>query len=78
MTPDQILKLVEAGFTKADILALGAVKDPKPAAAPAPKDPEPAKAPEPAKDPEPAKAPDLEGLSQQLQTIICGNSRSDG
>lgn len=77
MTPDQILKLVEAGFTKADILALNAAPqeapkapaDPEPAAAPAVKDPEPQAAPA-AKDPEPAKAPDLEGLSQQLQTLI--------
>lgn len=72
MTPDQILKLVEAGFTKADILALNAAPQEAPKAA----DPEPAKAapaaktPEAAKEPEPAKAPDLEGLSQQLQTII--------
>ena len=75
MTPDQILKLVEAGFTKADILALNAAPqeaptatpDPEPAAAPAAKAPEAAPA---AKDPEPAKAPDLEGLGQQLQTLI--------
>lgn len=73
MTPEQIIKLVEAGFTKADIVALGATGDPEPAAAPAVKDPEPAKAPEAApaaKDPEPAKAPELESLGQQLQTII--------
>lgn len=66
MTPDQILKLVEAGFTKADIMALNAAPQEAPKAA----DPEPVKAPEAVKDPEPAKAPDLEGLSQQLQTII--------
>lgn len=73
MTPDQILKLVEAGFTKADILALNAAPQEAPKAT---ADPEPAKAapavkaPEAAKDPEPSKAPDLEGLGQQLQTII--------
>ena len=76
MTPDQILKLVEAGFTKADIMALNAAPQeaPKTAAAPEPAKAAPAaKAPEAApaaKDPEPTKAPDLEGLGQQLQTLI--------
>ena len=67
MTPDQILKLVEAGFTKADIMALNAAPQEAPKTT---ADPEPAKTSPAAKDPEPSKAPDLEGLGQQLQTII--------
>lgn len=65
MNYSELMKLVNAGFTKQEILAitgqLNAEPSPEPAKAPDPvpdpvPDPEPAKAPEPI--PEPAKAPD--------------------
>lgn len=61
MNYSELMKLVNAGFTKQEILAitgqLNAEPSPEPAKAPDPvPDPEPEKAPEPI--PEPAKAPD--------------------
>ena len=56
MNTSDIMKLVNAGFTKAEIQAMAAADAP----APAPADPAPAPAPDPAPvpDPEPAPAPD--------------------
>ena len=56
MKPEDILTLLQAGYTKAEIDAMTA---PSPAGLPAP-DPEPVPAPAPAPDPEPSPAPDPE------------------
>ena len=67
---DDILKLVNAGFTKAEIMQLGAA----PASDPAPA-PEGDPAPAPAGDPAPAPAPEdmtqkmLNGITGQLQAL---------
>ena len=59
MTYQELMNLVNAGFTKQEILAITGQLNAEPAKAPDPvPDPEPAKAPDPAPDPEPAKAPD--------------------
>lgn len=58
---DDILKLVNAGFTKADILQLSA--DPAPESDPAPA---------PAGDPAPAPAPAPEDMTQKLLNGITG------
>jgi len=55
MTYQELMKLVNAGFTKQEILAITGQLNAEPAKAP---DPEPAKAPDPVPDPEPEKAPD--------------------
>jgi len=73
---DDILKLVNAGFTKAEILQLSAAApagDPAPAPAPA-GDPAPAPAPagDPAGDPAPAPATAPEDLTQKLLNGITG------
>lgn len=78
---DDILKLVNAGFSKAEIMQLSAAPagDPAPAAAPAPaNDPAPAPAPAgdpaPANDQAPAPAPAAapEDLTQKLLNGITG------
>lgn len=56
MNTSDIMKLVNAGFTKAEIQAMAAADAPAPAPAPA-ADPAPAPAPAPADDPAPAPAP---------------------
>ena len=67
---DDILKLVNAGFTKAEIMQLGAA----PASDPAPT-PENDPAPAPEKEPAPAPAPEdltqklLNGITGQLQAL---------
>ncbi len=63
MTYQELMKLVNAGFTKQEILAITGQLNAEPAKAPDPvpdpvPEPEPAKAPDPVPDPEPAKAPD--------------------
>lgn len=66
MNYSELMKLVNAGFTKQEILAitgqLSAEPAPEPAAPDPVPEPEPAKAPDPVPDPvpdpEPAKAPD--------------------
>lgn len=68
---DDILKLVNAGFTKADIMQLSSAA---PAGDPAPA-PEGDPAPAPAGDPAPAPAPEditqklLNGITGQLQAL---------
>ena len=52
MDKNQILQMIEAGLTRADLVALGVLPDTAPAPAPAP-----ASAPAPAPDPAPASAP---------------------
>lgn len=68
---DDILKLVKAGFTKAEIMQLSA--GPAPANDPAPAgDPAPANDPAPASNPAPAQAPAPEDLTQKLLNGITG------
>ena len=78
MKNEEVLKLVEAGFTAAEIRAMqNAAPDPAPAAPdpdPVPADPEPKApdpAPAPAPDPNPAPAgPDpLDAIKQQIQGL---------
>ena len=76
---DDILKLVNAGFTKAEIMKLSSADpagDPVPAQAPAPaQTPAPAPASNPAPAPAPAPAPEdmtqklLNGITGQLQAL---------
>lgn len=56
MNTSDIMKLVNAGFTKAEIQAMAAIDSPDPAPAPA-SDPAPVPDPEPAPAPDPAPAP---------------------
>ena len=86
MKPEELLKLVNAGFTKQEIMAMfGTAPDPAPAPAPAP-DPAPAPAPAPAPDPEPepasAPAPDpaaeaIAKLTQQVSNLTSIVQRSN-
>ena len=57
MNTSDIMKLVNAGFTKAEIQAMASADNPAPAPAPA-ADPAPAPAPSPAPAPAPAPADD--------------------
>ena len=68
MTVDQVLKLIDAGYTAAEIKAMDMpAPDPKPEPAPAP-DPKPDPAPAP--DPKPEPAPDpLDAIKAQLQGL---------
>ena len=74
MTFDQLMRLLDAGFTKAEIMELNGT----PAPAPQP-EPEPAPQPEPEPQPEPAPAPQndqaaiLAKLEELNQTIIRSN-----
>ena len=74
MTFDQIMKLLDAGFTKAEIMELNGTPEP----APQP-EPEHAPQPEPEPQPEPAPAPQndqaaiLAKLEELNQTIIRSN-----
>ena len=76
MTFEQLMKLLDAGFTKAEIMALNGT----PAPAPQP-EPEPAPAPQPEPEPEPKPAPApqndqaaiLAKLEELNQTIIRSN-----
>ena len=60
MTLDQIIKLLDAGYTKADIEAMQAPAQPA-----APADPEPQKDPAPAEKPE-EKKPESEPVNAQV------------
>lgn len=55
MTYQELMKLLDAGFTKQEILAITGQLNAEPAKAP---DPAPSPEPEKAPEPEPAKAPD--------------------
>jgi len=72
MTLDQIMKLLDAGYTKEEIaefkaLETGDPKDPEPAADP--KDPEPAADPKDP-EPEPKHYPDeISKLTEQVKTL---------
>ena len=86
MTFEQLMKLLDAGFTKAEIMALNGTPapapqpEPEPAPAPQP-EPEPAPAPQPEPEPEPKPAPApqndqaaiLAKLEELNQTIIRSN-----
>ena len=67
MTYDQILNLLNQGFTPADVMALQQMPAPAPAPAPAP-DPAPDTAPAPAPIPEPAPAW-AEELNQSIKLM---------
>lgn len=80
MTLEEILSLIKAGYTKAEIDALSApapTPDPEPQPAP---DPEPAPAPATAPDPEPAPAPapapDYGALIAQLTAQVSGLTKA--
>lgn len=76
MTFDQLMKLLDAGFTKDEIMALNGTQEPAPQPEP---EPEPAPAPQPEPQPEPAPAPQndqaaiLAKLEELNQTIIRSN-----
>lgn len=78
MTFEQLMKLLDAGFTKAEIMALNGTQEPAPQ--PEPK-PEPAPAPQPEQEPQPEPAPApqndqaaiLAKLEELNQTIIRSN-----
>lgn len=78
MTFEQLMKLLDAGFTKAEIMALNGTQEPAPQPEPEP-EPEPAPQPEPEPQPEPAPAPQndqaaiLAKLEELNQTIIRSN-----
>ena len=78
MTFEQLMKLLDAGFTKAEIMALNGTPAPAPQPEPEP-EPEPAPAPQPEPEPEPAPAPQndqaaiLAKLEELNQTIIRSN-----
>ena len=84
MTFEQLMKLLDAGFTKEEIMALNGTPAPAPQPEPDPEpQPEPAPAPQPepahAPQPEPAPAPQndqaaiLAKLEELNQTIIRSN-----
>lgn len=74
MTFEQLMKLLDAGFTKEEIMALNGTPAPAPQS-----EPEPAPQPEPEPQPEPAPAPQndqaaiLAKLEELNQTIIRSN-----
>ena len=72
MKPEEILQLINAGYTKAEIDAMTAA-DPEPAGNPDPAgdpDPEPAGDPDPACDPEPAGDPALTETVKSLSETV--------
>jgi hypothetical protein len=80
MTFDQLMKLLDAGFTKQEIMALNGTPAPAPQPDPEPEpQPEPAPAPQPEPEPEPAPTPQndqaaiLAKLEELNQTIIRSN-----
>lgn len=84
MKPEDILTLLQAGYTKAEIDAMSApspaglpAPDPEPAPAPVP-DPEPAPAPTPDPEPAPAPAPapDYGAMIAQLTAQVSGLTKA--
>lgn len=80
MTFEQLMKLLDAGFSKAEIMALNGTPAPAPQPEPEPEpDPAPAPQPEPEPQPDPAPAPQndqaaiLAKLEELNQTIIRSN-----
>ena len=65
MNTDQIFKLIDAGYTKADIEAM-IQPEPTPAPDPTP-EPQPDPTPEPQPDPAPDNNPEMEGLRNELK-----------
>lgn len=82
MKPEELLKLVNAGFTKQEIMAMfGNAPDPVPAPDPAPV-PDPVPAPDPAPAPDHAPAPDpaaeaIAKLTQQVSNLTSIVQRSN-
>ena len=78
MTFEQLMKLLDAGFTKQEIMALNGAPEPAPQPEPEP-EPAPDPQPEPEPQPEPAPAPQndqaaiLAKLEELNQTIIRSN-----
>lgn len=75
MTAQDILTLVNAGYTRAEIEALEASKDPEPA-----RDPEPEQYPEPERDPEPEQdtEPDwAKALNESIKNLISAVEKSN-
>lgn len=74
MTKEDVLKLVNAGFSKDEIIALvgPTVSDPKPEPEPVPA-PEPQPVPEPAAAPQPAASPEqadaISALAEQVANL---------
>ena len=67
MTTDQIFKLIDAGYSKADIEAM-TLPEPTPAPDPTPEpQPDPTPAPDPGPEPQPDNNPELEGLRNDLK-----------
>lgn len=75
MTYDQILNLLNQGFTPADVMALQQMPapDPAPDAAPAPA-PDPAPAPAPQPDPAPAWAEELNQSIKLMTNAMHANA----
>lgn len=67
MNTDQIFKLIDAGYTKADIEAM-MQPEPTPAPDPTPEpQPDPTPAPDPGPEPQPENNQELEGLRNELK-----------
>ena len=69
MTYQETLKLIDAGFTKDEIIAMSAAPAPDPAPAPAPA-PEPAPAPAPEAKAEAQPAPNAQDQASDAQRIL--------
>lgn len=69
MTIDNIISLVNAGFTKEEIKAMTGAPAPDPAPAPAPA-PAPDPAPAPTPDPAPAPTPEYKELLESMKNLI--------
>lgn len=68
MKAEDILKLVEAGFSKDEIIALNGPAEHEPEKEPA-VDPEPEQAPEPQQSPAPAEDPNAKRYDELLQAV---------
>lgn len=68
MKAEDILKLIDAGFSHDEIIALDGPADPEPVKEPA-TDPEPEQAPEPQPAPAPAEDPNEKRYDELLQAV---------